>query len=99
MAKKPSGLGRGLDELLEDNSPSRRATARDHKPLVVAKDEFVKSNAENTVKPPEKKAAKPQAPTASLYQSRVKPLYNTQRTTLKANFKNNINNNKDKDTR
>ncbi len=33
MATKPSGLGRGLGELLEDNSPSLRQS----KPTVVAK--------------------------------------------------------------
>ena len=36
MQKKPTGLGRGLDDLLEDNFPGRKSTG---KPLVVAKGE------------------------------------------------------------
>ena len=37
--KKPSGLGRGLDELLDDNTPSLRENRG--KPLVEAKGEPV----------------------------------------------------------
>lgn len=37
MPKKPSGLGRGLDELLDDNTPSLRQN--NGKPLVEAKQE------------------------------------------------------------
>ena len=103
MAKKPSGLGRGLDQLLEDNTP-RRIAQKGQKPLVEAKDEFVastpKTSAPAPKTPPQKSPAtdqtKQQAHNMSLYQNKVKPLYNTQRTTLKANFKNNL---KNKDTR
>lgn len=98
MAKKPSGLGRGLDELLEDNIPSRRPAAKGQKPLVEAKDEFVPAKSQNTTPSTPAPTAKPQNNSASLYQNKVKPLYNTQRPTLKSNFKNNLNN-KDKNTR
>ena len=37
MNKKPSGLGRGLDELLDDNTPSLRENKG--KPLVEARGE------------------------------------------------------------
>ena len=37
MNKKPSGLGRGLDELLDDNTPSLRENKG--RPLVEAKGE------------------------------------------------------------
>ena len=37
MQKKPSGLGRGLDELLDDNTPSLRESNK--KPLVEPKGE------------------------------------------------------------
>ena len=122
MAKKPSGLGRGLDELLEDNTPSRHSSARNKKPLVEAKDEFVTSTGKSTVagtaaSTAQKNAAQTSSPAnisanpsanaqnnaknaqnigSMPYQSKVKPLYNTQRPTLKSNFKNNLNN---KDTR
>ena len=96
MAKKPSGLGRGLDELLEDNTPSRRPTPKSQKPLVEAKDEFVASTPHKTIPTPTKTVTKPQISGETLFQNKVKPLYNTQRTTLKANFKKNLNN---KDTR
>ena len=98
MAKKPSGLGRGLDELLEDNVPSRRPTAKSQKPLVEAKDEFVPTNTKS-IPTPTKTVTKPQISGEALYQNKVKPLYNTQRTTLKANFKKNLNNLNNKDTR
>ena len=98
MAKKPSGLGRGLDELLEDNAPSRRPTAKSQKPLVEAKDEFV-SSSHKTIPTPTKTVTKPQISGQSLYANKAKPLYNTQRTTLKANFKKNLNNLNNKDTR
>lgn len=39
MPKKPSGLGRGLDELLNDNTPSLRENKG--KPLVEARGEVV----------------------------------------------------------
>ena len=112
MAKKPSGLGRGLDELLEDNTPSRHSSAKNKKPLVEAKDEFVTSAKKETVsasKPTLQTSFSANSPanaqnnvknTQSIgsmpYQNKVKPLYNTQRPTLKSNFKNNLNN---KDTR
>ena len=95
MAKKPSGLGRGLDELLEDNIPSRRPSSKTQKPLVEAKDEFISSSPKR-IPTPTKTAPKPQISGEIIYQNKVKPLYNTQRTTLKANFKKNLNN---KDTR
>lgn len=76
MAKKPSGLGRGLDELLEDNTVSRRPHPNAQKPLVEAKDEFI--------------SQRQSPPSAPLYQTKVKPLYNTPRPTLKSNFKNNV---------
>ena len=98
MAKKLSGLGRGLDELLEDNIPSRRPSSKSQKPLVEAKDEFV-SNTPKHIPTPTKTAPKPQISGETLYQNKVKPLYNTQRTTLKANFKKNLNNLNNKDTR
>jgi len=43
--KKPSGLGRGLDELLDDNTPTTRSNAG--KPLVVSKGEVKASNNQN----------------------------------------------------
>ena len=95
MAKKPSGLGRGLDELLEDNIPSRRHSPKGQKPLVEAKDEFV-SSAHKSIPTPTKTVTKPQISGENLFQNKVKPLYNTQRPTLKSTFKNNLNN---KDTR
>lgn len=97
MAKKPSGLGRGLDELLEDNVPSRRPATKGQKPMVEAKDEFV-SSTHRSIPTPTKTVTKPQISGETLFQSKVKPLYNTQRPTLKANFKNNLNN-KDKNKR
>lgn len=42
MPKKPSGLGRGLDELLDDNTPSLRENKG--KPLVEAKGEVTQRN-------------------------------------------------------
>ena len=99
MAKKPSGLGRGLDELLEDNTPSRRPTPKTQKPLVEAKDEFVSSATQKTIPTPTKTVTKPQMSAETLFQNKAKPLYNTQRTTLKANFKKNLNNLNNKDTR
>ena len=102
MAKKPSGLGRGLDELLEDNIPSRKHVPKGQKPLVEAKDELIlnapKSDPAHakTIPTPNKTVTKPQISGESLFQSKAKPLYNTQRPTLKSMFKNNLNN---KDTR
>ena len=45
MAKKQNGLGRGLDELLQDNT----LTTRTSKPLVVSKGEARTSNTERKV--------------------------------------------------
>ncbi len=59
MANKPSGLGRGLGDLLEDNNPS----ARSQKPSVVLR-------AEDT---PQKNNYSPyQEQTKSLYETKVK---------------------------
>lgn len=89
MAKKPSGLGRGLSELLEDNTPSRRPSRNGPAPLVEAKDEFVRGGRDSA---PSAQADRQASPTSSLYQTKAKPLYQTQRPTLKSNFKNNLKN-------
>ena len=74
MAKKPAGLGRGLDELLDDNTPSLRENNK--KPLVEAKGEA--SQQTRTVNP-----------VASLYGTAPKSLYDTKPRTksVKSNFK------------
>jgi hypothetical protein len=74
--KKASGLGKGLDELLEDNHPTSRASASTGKPLVVAKGEVVSEEAKKTV-------------AANLYGSSTKSLYDTKPRTksVKSNFK------------
>ena len=75
MQKKMSGLGKGLDELLEDNHPTSRTSASG-RPLIVAKGE-----AET------KKTAK--TPVSSLYGNTTKTLYDTKPRTksVKSNFK------------
>ncbi len=61
MPKKPSGLGRGLGDLLEDNTPSLRT----QQPNVVIRTE--KSGEVSTPKP---------LPN-SLYEIKTKPLFET----------------------
>ena len=76
MAKvsKPSGLGRGLDELLDDNTPSLRESNK--KPLVEAKGEVTQQ-------------ARTTTPITSLYGTAPKSLYDTKPRTksVKSNFK------------
>ena len=71
--KKPMGLGRGLDELLDDNTP----TTREHrgKPLVEPKGEFRKGPTNERV--------------STLYGNTTKTLYETKPRTksVKSNFK------------
>lgn len=71
--KKTSGLGKGLDELLEDNNPTTRTNSR---PLVVAKGEAVASDSKKKT-------------TVSLYGNTTKTLYDTKPRTksVKSNFK------------
>ena len=73
MQKKASGLGKGLEELLEDNNLTSRSTGR---PLVIVKGEATE---EKTVK----------APTSNLYGNTPKSLYDTKPRTksVKSNFK------------
>lgn len=75
MQKKMSGLGKGLDELLEDNHPSSR-TSTSGQPLVVAKGD---ANAG--------KASKDTV--SSIYGNTTKTLYDTKPRTksVKSNFK------------
>ncbi len=74
MAAKNSGLGRGLDELLDDNIPTKRTS----KPLVVPKGEVTHST------PTQNKAVN-----TSIYDTRTKSLYETKPRTrsVKSNFK------------
>ena len=74
MQKKPTGLGKGLEELLEDNNPSTRVSATG-RPLVVAKGEAVSDSGKTTV--------------SSLYGNTTKSLYDTKPRTksVKSNFK------------
>lgn len=74
MQKKPSGLGRGLDDLLEDNTLSKRQNTG--KPLVEARGEAGERNT-TTIK-------------SSIYEVKTKTLYETKPKTrsVKANFKN-----------
>ena len=73
MAKKSAGLGRGLDELLDDNTPSLRENSS--KPLVEAKGE-VKEQPKTT-------------PILNLYDTSPKSLFDTKPKTksVKSNFK------------
>ena len=73
MQKKASGLGKGLEELLEDNNLTSRSTGR---PLVIVKSEAAE---EKTVK----------TPTSNLYGNTPKSLYDTKPRTksVKSNFK------------
>ena len=75
MQKKMSGLGKGLDELLEDNHPTSR-TSTSGRPLVVAKGE---ADADKTIK----------APISTIYGNTTKTLYDTKPRTksVKSNFK------------
>ena len=72
--KKPSGLGRGLDELLDDNTPTTRTNVSSGKPLVVSKGE---------VKAPNNSAI------TTLYGNQTKSLYDQKPRTrsVKSNFK------------
>ena len=73
-ANKPSGLGRGLDELLDDNTPSLRESNK--KPLVEARGQVTQQKI--TVNP-----------VTSLYGTEHKSLYDTKPRTksVKSNFK------------
>ena len=73
MQKKPTGLGRGLDELLDDNTLSKRQPTG--KPLVEAKGEAA-----------EKKST---TINSSIYEVKTKTLYETKpkKRSVKANFK------------
>ncbi|MBE6577751.1 MAG: hypothetical protein E7653_06395 [Ruminococcaceae bacterium] len=73
MANKNSGLGRGLDDLLDDNLPTKRVG----KPLVIPKGEV--SQGTTTVKPVN----------TTIYDTKTKPLYETKPRTrsVKSNFK------------
>lgn len=78
MQKKHSGLGRGLDELLNDNTPSLRENKS--KPLVVARGEVESEKSKDT----------PTAPIMNgIYDTTPKTLYNTKPRTksVKSNFK------------
>ena len=74
--KKASGLGKGLDELLEDNHPTARTSAGTGKPLVVAKGEVATDQTKKNT-------------AASLYGNTTKTLYDTKPRTksVKSNFK------------
>ncbi len=73
MQKKPSGLGRGLDDLLDDNTLSMRESKG--KPLVEAKGEVTKTPTDERV--------------STLYGNTAKTLYDTKPRTksVKSNFK------------
>lgn len=73
MKKKPSGLGRGLDELLDDNTPSLRESKG--KPMVEARGEVKKTPSPDRVN--------------TLYGNTSKSLYDTKPRTksVKSNFK------------
>ena len=75
MQKKPSGLGRGLDELLDDNTPSLRENKG--KPLVEARGEVSSDKQKST------------ASTATLYGNTTKSLFDTKPRTksVRSNFK------------
>lgn len=75
MQKKASGLGKGLEELLEDNHPTSR-TNFSGRPLVIAKGD---ANAEKTGK----------TSVSNLYGNTSKSLYDTKPRTksVKSNFK------------
>ncbi len=73
MQKKPSGLGRGLEELLDDNAPSLRENKG--KPIVEARGEVIKTPTDDRV--------------STLYGTSSKSLYDTKPKTksVKSNFK------------
>ena len=73
MQKKPSGLGRGLEDLLDDNTPSMRENKG--KPLVEARGEVQKTPTSERV--------------TTLYGNTPKLLYDTKPRTksVKSNFK------------
>ena len=64
MPKKPSGLGRGLGDLLEDNAPSLRT----QQPSVV-----IRTGQSGEVPPPPQRTL----PKNSLYEIKTKPLFET----------------------
>ena len=74
MAGKNSGLGRGLDDLLDDNVPTKRAS----RPLVIPKGEV--PSAQTTTK---------SAINTSIFDTKTKTLYETKPRTrsVKSNFK------------
>ncbi len=72
MQKKATGLGRGLDDLLEDNFPGKKTS---NKPLVVAKGEV------SEPKPITVNSAIYETKTKTLYESKPKTK------SLKSNFK------------
>jgi hypothetical protein len=76
MAKKPTGLGRGLDELLDDNLPTKKIGAQ---PLVVSKGEATESKTESA-----------KNVNSTIYQAKTRSLYETKPRTnsVKSNFKN-----------
>ncbi len=73
MPKKSAGLGRGLDELLDDNTPSMRENKG--KPIVEARGEVTKTPTKERVN--------------TLYGNTSKSLYDTKPRTksVKSNFK------------
>lgn len=77
MAKKPSGLGRGLGELLEDNTPE----IRQGQGSAVRKEVSAPSSAKVSTPAPNSNAYT-NLPPKSLYESKPK------NKSLKANFKN-----------
>ena len=74
MAKKPSGLGRGLDELLEDNAPSKRQSTT----------QLAHQKSEPKQTAPQKEPAK-----NPLYPAKNTSLYNTAQPKLKSILKSN----------
>ncbi len=73
MQKKPSGLGRGLDDLLDDNTPSLRENKG--RPMVESRGEVQKTPTPDRV--------------STLYGTTSKSLYDTKPRTksVKSNFK------------
>ena len=87
MAKKPSGLGRGLGDLLEDNTPEIRrgqgSVVRKDAPTPSEPPKAKPSAPQGSVPPaPQAYYAYTQVPPKSLYESKHK------NKSLKANFKN-----------
>ena len=74
MPTKNSGLGRGLDDLLDDNVPTKRTS----KPLVIPKGEVGSAP-----------VVTPKKVNTSIYDTKAKSLYDTKPRTrsVKSNFK------------